>query len=52
MNKYSKIYWKDKKKISGFRYDYERAVLEWIFVDGDEIEAVDSYGLSKENWKK
>jgi hypothetical protein len=65
--KYSKVYFEDKNKNFGYRYNYEKCVLEYIsrwdcYIDEetdelvdvikDDYEVVDSVGLSKDNWKE
>ncbi len=47
--KYSKIVRKSGRK---FRYNYERALIEWIDKDENgEWEVIAAVGLRKENWE-
>ena len=46
-DKYSKVIKKDGKQ---FRYNYKDNVVEYIGEIDEEIEILDSVGLSKENW--
>lgn len=67
MKKYSGIYHTGEDKNYGFRYNYEKALLEYVslwdfaydekekqYVDVvlSDWQVVDSTGLSKENWEE
>lgn len=46
--KYSKVYTVEDKD---FRYNYEDALVEFIYIDEDETMVIDAIGLSDEGWK-
>jgi hypothetical protein len=64
--KYSKIYYRSKDKLFGFRYNYENNMLEWVSKwdmvwnketkEYDDVtlpdwKVTDAVGLSLDNWK-
>jgi len=49
-NRYSEV---KKLKHRSFRYDFEHAVLEFIYTnDEGKIEVLDGYGLSRDEWNE
>jgi len=66
MEKHSKIYLLENDQHIGFRYNYERAVLEYVskvdieFDEDDNLievelpdwKVIDSTGLNRENWEE